>query len=233
MSGQIGKSYIPGDITSLSAIKLPSDMHLQQALRPESLYLQSQMLSNIVTEYEPRISKEALMIGLAEIERRVANEKERERIERETILRKSDAGNTHRSEPAVRFSIASDNFSQVNARVDNAKSFSHMLRKYINEHCGGMASKCYHDAGISRQLYSQIISDTRKGVTKRTALQLCIGLRLDLKEAEKFLSYAGYAFAPSSFEDAVFAWCLENKKYNIFDVNEFLMIKGCEPISVN
>lgn len=129
--------------------------------------------------------------------------------------------------------IVEREFRQIISQVQPKKSFGNMLVQYVRERCGGNASQCYRRAGVSRQLYSLIISDPNKTVTKRTALQLCIGLRLNRAEAEVFLSFAGYSFSPSSLEDMAFSWCLEHADYSMIDINYFLTRGGKEAIPLN
>lgn len=145
----------------------------------------------------------------------------------------SSDGKRRTTSPGGHYSLTSNSYNAVAATVDQQKSFGRMLMRYVNEYCGGKASSCYQRAGISRQLYSRIISDLTKNVSKRTAMQLCIGLKLDRQQSNLFLSYAGYAFSPSSFEDMVFAWCLEKGVYSMFDVNYLLVHGGIEPITIN
>lgn len=133
----------------------------------------------------------------------------------------------------TRYSTTTADFESISAMVQPRKTFGMMLMRYVNERCGGKAPECYRRAGVSKQLYSIIISDPNKSVKKRTALQLCIGLKLNRQQAAEFISYAGYSFSPSSFEDQTFAWCLEHCKYSIFDVNELLARADIEPVAIN
>ena len=105
--------------------------------------------------------------------------------------------------------------------------------RLVSEKCDGKASICYKGAGVSRQIYSRIISDPTSRVSRRTAFQLCVGLRLTCEEADAFIKEAGYAFGSTDMESQVFAYCLSNRILNIFDINDLLCLCGCEPIAVN
>jgi len=118
-------------------------------------------------------------------------------------------------------------------RIDENKSFGRMLMHLVSEKCDGKASICYKGAGVSRQIYSRIISDPTSRVSRRTAFQLCVGLRLTCEEADAFIEAAGYAFGSTDMESQVFAYCLSNRILNIFDINDLLCLCGCEPIAVN
>ena len=197
--------------------------------------LRRQMENEVSALPEKHVDANTLKRGVEDVNRALEQEQARlEALERRG--KEQASGNTGGS-----FSVADGavmnwrrgDYDIVAAAVERQKSFGRMLMQYVNERCDGKASVCYQRAGVSRQLYSRIISDLTKSVAKRTVLQLCVGLRLNRQEAERFLSFAGYAFSPSSFEDTAFAWCLEQGVYSIFDVNELLVLGGCKPVPVN
>lgn len=199
-----------------------------------TLELYSQFLAAGDCVPEPRLSKDELEKGRAEICGRVAAEMDCSSgvfmTSEPSCLGSYVIGNT----PKGRSSLASSGgYDYVASMVESEKSFGRLLARYVNERCEGKASICYQRAGVSRQLYSRIISDINKSVSRRTAMQLCIGLKLSISQAREFLSYAGYSFSRASFEDTAFEWCIENGKYSIFDINELLMLNGQEPIPVN
>jgi len=141
------------------------------------------------------------------------------------------------SSDKIRFSFGS---SSVEARARNILknvsanlSLGRLLVRYVNERCEGHASWCYQRAGVSRQLYSRIISNPDKRVAKRTVMQLALGLKLNKQEADAFLSAAGYAFSSASYEDQVFAWSIVNGVYNLFDINDLLVKGDCTPVAIN
>lgn len=77
----------------------------------------------------------------------------------------------------------------------------------------------YRRAEISRQLFHKIISNKDYQPTKSTAIQLAIGLKLDLAETQKLLSKAGYALTRSSKTDLVVQYFIERGEYSIVAVN--------------
>lgn len=120
----------------------------------------------------------------------------------------------------------------VRVRVDRGRSLGSMLVRMVNSKCEGRAAWCYHRAGVSRQVYSLIISKPGRQTTKRTVMQLAIGLQLNHNEAEELLASAGYAFQPSSYEDQAFSYCIDHGVYSIFDVNDLLVKGNCDPIDI-
>ena len=110
-------------------------------------------------------------------------------------------------------------------------SFSARLLTYVNEKCGGAAPMVYKRAGVSRQIYSRIISHDDSTVDKRTAMLFCVGLQLEMKEAELLLKSAGYAFSGTLPEDRVFSYCIEKKIWNLLDINDILVECGLRPLT--
>ena len=112
-------------------------------------------------------------------------------------------------------------------------SFSARLLTLVNERCEGRGPVAYKRAGVSRQIYSRIVSDDAANVDKDTALQFCIGLQLEMPEAERLLKAAGYAFSETREVDRAFAWCIENGIGNIKDVDALLRRSGLPGLKLN
>ena len=100
-------------------------------------------------------------------------------------------------------------------------TFSEHLLDLLNE-CGEKDSNVYHRAGISRQLFHKIISNKDYQPTKSTAIQLALGLRLNLAETQKLLEKAGYALTRSSKADLVVQYFIEHGDFSIVAVNTAL-----------
>jgi hypothetical protein len=105
-------------------------------------------------------------------------------------------------------------------------SFSARLLTYVKEKCDGCAPMAYKRAGVSRQVYSRIVASNDAKVDKRTTMLFCIGLQLSIDEAELLMKSAGYAFSDTIPEDMVFRYCIQNKIWNLDDVNEILIRCG-------
>lgn len=176
--------------------------------------------------YVKRIAQETLVDGVEFVRTSV-----------ERAIKGVDEEHVVHSSPYIRCSMAPryrrEAIAEIDETVENAADFSNLLRDLIREYMGGNAVRCYKRAGISRQLYSKIVSNKVKRVSKRTVLQFCVGLMLSYYDADYLLEAAGYAFSESSYEDMAFAWCLKNRVYNLLDVNEILVGCKCEPISIN
>ncbi len=110
-------------------------------------------------------------------------------------------------------------------------SFPARLLTYVKEKCGGVAPMAYKRAGVSRQIYSRIVSRDDSTVDKRTAMLFCVGLQLEMKEAELLMKSAGYAFSGTLPEDRVFSYCIEQKIWNLLDINDILVECGLRPLT--
>ena len=78
------------------------------------------------------------------------------------------------------------------------------------------------EALLSAVLFSKILNDPEYRPTKSTAIQLAIGLQLDLNQTRKLLETAGYALTRSSKADLVVQYYIERKIYSVTFINEAL-----------
>ncbi len=107
------------------------------------------------------------------------------------------------------------------------ESFSSMVMRKIQE--SGMTEvACYQAANINKQIFSKIRSsageDDLDGYqpTKNTALSFAIALKLNLEESKDLLGKAGYAFSDANKTDIIVEYCITNRIYDIYKVNDFL-----------
>ncbi|MBR6259521.1 MAG: RNase III inhibitor, partial [Oscillospiraceae bacterium] len=100
-------------------------------------------------------------------------------------------------------------------------TFSEYLLELLKER-GGKDSEVYKRAEISRQLFSKILCSRDYQPTKSTAIQLAIGLQLDLNQTKKLLEKAGYALTRSSKTDLVVQYYIERSVYSVTFINEAL-----------
>ena len=77
----------------------------------------------------------------------------------------------------------------------------------------------YKRAGITKQVFSNIRKDSDYHPNKDTAISLCIGLKLNLDEAQDLLKKAGYTLSSGIKRDLIVIYFIEHHEYDIITLN--------------
>ncbi len=118
----------------------------------------------------------------------------------------------------------------VNRNIDNLmnqleETFSQRLLRMIDER-GMTDSEAYAKAYVDRWHFSKIRKDVNYVPNKKTVLAFTIALELSLDEAKDLLASAGFALSRSSKTDIIVAYFLQNKIYDMFEINDVLDAYG-------
>lgn len=118
----------------------------------------------------------------------------------------------------------------MNRNIDNLMNqleepFSQRLLRMIDER-GMTDSEAYAKAYVDRRHFSKIRKDINYVPNKKTVLAFTIALELSLDEAKDLLASAGFALSRSSKTDIIVAYFLQNKIYDMFEINDVLDAYG-------
>lgn len=114
----------------------------------------------------------------------------------------------------------------TNRRIDDLmnqmeETFSQRLLRMIAER-GMTDSEAYSKAFVDRRHFSKIRKDEYYTPNKKTVLAFAIALELTLDEAKDLLRCAGFALSRSSKMDIIVAYFLDNKIYDMYEINDIL-----------
>lgn len=108
------------------------------------------------------------------------------------------------------------------------ETFSQRLLRMIDER-GMTDSQAYTKAYVDRRHFSKIRNDVNYAPSKKLVLAFSIALELSLDETKDLLACAGFALSRSSKTDIIVAYFLQNKIYDMFEINDVLDAYG-QPI---
>ena len=96
--------------------------------------------------------------------------------------------------------------------------FTETLLKLIDK-TGKKDSEIYKKANLSKQHFSKIRNNPDYKPTKQTAIALALALELNLEQTKDLIGRAGYALTNSSRFDLSIRYFIEQKNYNVVEIN--------------
>lgn len=106
-----------------------------------------------------------------------------------------------------------------------SKSFNELLFSFIDK-SGCKDSEIYKKGDIDRKLFSKIRCNSDYIPRRNVIIKLCLALGLERKDFNQLLNSAGYSLSNSKF-DQVISYCLDNKVYDLSQVNDYLYTFCC------
>lgn len=108
---------------------------------------------------------------------------------------------------------------------EKSSSFVEYLYSLMDKYGFENAADLYNKANISRQLWSSIISE-KSNPSLNVCLKLSFAMRVTNHECKYLLKKAGYTLASSNKFALIIRYAIENKIYDICEVNELLEKNG-------
>jgi hypothetical protein len=137
---------------------------------------------------------------------------------------------------SVQFKLPEPDMMPVGMSLDDqfasmGGSFQEKLFELIDNR--GLSNvEVYTRANLDRKHFSKIQCNANYHPSKKTAMALCIALKLDLEESKDLLARAEWAFSPNRKLDLIVMNAIVNHEYNINQVNAVLFEYGQDCLGV-
>ncbi len=117
----------------------------------------------------------------------------------------------------------------IDKELDNNK-FQTKLFQLIDT-SGKTDAEIYNKAYIDRRLFSKIRNDINYHPSKNTVISLGLALNLNITDFEELLNSASYSLPKNNYFDLIIRFCINEKIYNIIDVNQYLNQYKCNTLN--
>ena len=115
--------------------------------------------------------------------------------------------------------------SYIETHHKGKETFAEMLFSLIDK-SGLKDTDIYKRAGLDRKYFSKLRSDIYYKPKKSVVCALALALELDNPTCKKLVKKAGYILTSANEFDLTIRYCIENKIYNLMDVNKLLYDRG-------
>ncbi len=109
--------------------------------------------------------------------------------------------------------------SALNERMKHISDTFQEYLLYLIQMKGLTNAEVYKRAIITKQLFSKINTNPQYHPDKGTAMRLCVGAKLNLDETKDLLARAGYALSPCDKRDIIFSFFIENKVFDMIEID--------------
>ena len=206
-------------VSAFSEFLLEHEMHIYLVVFDRSAYKLSEKLfrsiaSYIDDHYVQAWEEAAYGVEKQSIQRSIRSRTDRELYRKSTVY--EDAAPCapmpmHRA-PKPKPTSLPDFLKQADA------GFTETLLKLIDK-TGKKDSEIYKKANLSKQHFSKIRNNPDYKPSKATAIALALALELDLEQTTDLIGRAGYALSNSSKFDLIIRYFIEQKNYNVVEIN--------------
>lgn len=104
---------------------------------------------------------------------------------------------------------------------EKASDFVTYLYELMDKYGFDKSSDLYNKANITRQHWSSIIS-SKINPSMQTVVKIVFALQANNHECKTLLKKAGYTLASASEYSLIIRYCIENKIYDLNELNKYL-----------
>lgn len=112
-----------------------------------------------------------------------------------------------------------ENKSALQRRMEHMSDTFQEYLLYLIHEKNLTYTEVYKKALITKQVFSKIKLNPNYHPEKATAMRLCIGAQLNLDETKDLLARAGFALSPCDKRDIIFSFFIENRVYDMIEID--------------
>ena len=120
---------------------------------------------------------------------------------------------------AVSISFGEEHESRLEERIKHLSDTFSQYLLYLIQDKNMENAEVYKRAIVDKKTFSKIKNNVNYHPQKLTALCLCVGAKLNLDESKDLLARAGYALSPCDMTDIIFSYFIENKIYDMIELD--------------